>query len=203
MSIDDEARNPDDEIDRALASLTDASPSAALKANVMRRVAGGRSAARSGRASGLRSSWRVALVSAAVVLLALATWLLPPWTRRTAPTGGHAVARDIALPAPHDNSAGRAEGSRVETAVRAARRARPSSAKRGTVQPVEDVTSITPVELSPIADAVPVTMTPLTTNPIEIPPIEIRPLDGPPGEGSQPAGEKPDKTQPGGPGAVR
>ena len=84
----------DDDLDRALGSLTDASPSPGLRANVMRRIADEADPA----SAGFR--WRLALASAAVILIAASVWLAvrpgpAPQTVATR-TGSH----DITLPPP-------------------------------------------------------------------------------------------------------
>jgi hypothetical protein len=106
-------RIADDDLDRALGSLTDASPSPGLRANVMQRIEEGRGSEvrspevrrpwdpaslrlRSGQAAGFR--WRLALASAAVILIAASVWLAvrsgPAPQTATTRTGLH----DVTLP---------------------------------------------------------------------------------------------------------
>jgi hypothetical protein len=97
----------DVELDRALGSLTDASPSPHLHANVMRRIAEGRTAGV--RTSEVRSpkvrnrlpagsGWQLALAGAAVILVAASMWLAlrPGSPQQTATTS--APSHDVTLP---------------------------------------------------------------------------------------------------------
>src|SRR5512138_1788951 len=85
----------DDEIDAALATLTDESPSPALRANVMRRV-------QTEAAAGLRSrrpaagfGWRAAVAAATVLVVAASLWLVvrPAPERQVATTRREPVGR--------------------------------------------------------------------------------------------------------------
>jgi hypothetical protein len=174
----------DDELDRAVASLTDASPSSALQANVMRRIAGTKVAS-------VRPRARLAFAAAAaVVLVAVSTWFAlrpapaPQTARqphaphditvpgRTAQAGQPAViakAMPAAAKAPETN----------RTATARSRRAKPAVTSDVDVdtQPTEDAPAIPPIDMGLIEEPKPVAIAPVTVVPIEIPQIQIQPMD--------------------------
>ncbi len=181
----------DEEIDRAVRSITDISPSAAVKANVMGRVAEARRGASSGvrrPASGVRA-WRLAFAAAAVVLVAVSAWLVMRPVAPTQRTGARAAGLDVTLP---PSSAPSSAGATTQMTVpRAPARSgrdvmshRVSAAATASPRAAAiDEMVITPL-LPPDPVEVPsLTLQPMEVERIEIPPIRIGPVDaGDPGE---------------------
>jgi hypothetical protein len=213
-------------LDRALASLTDASSSPALQANVMRRVAEQHHARAvhllwDPASAGLRSAGlpaRLAFAAAAVVLVAASLWFVlrpasPPQTASSQP-----IPRDIALPAPNTGGGESAAAAQAPPAPEQGRlvggresvRSQPRMLARagmppkpealdeaGETQPVEDAApAVPPIDMPLIPEPSPVAITPVTLRPIDIPDIQIPPMDD---QMNTPVEEGPGKKQPGGP----
>ncbi len=200
----------DDEIDRAVARLTDAWPSPTLRDNVVRAVAHIQAEVRGSevrQAPGLR--WRLALAAAAVILIATAIWL----ARRPAPqpqvAAGRTPGSDIALPVDRSPSPQLPPNvpprSQVETGpVRTARTGLPSdrrgplpagsaSANRwqgasgGAAQAssADDIAIAPLARPDPLGEPNPLHVPPLTLDAIsldrlETPPLQIDPVEGRP-----------------------
>jgi hypothetical protein len=193
----------DRDLDRALASLTDVAPSPRLRANLMQRIAEAKVRGAEGAANA-RAGFRlrIALASTAVFLIAVAAWFALR-SRPVVQIANTPRSHDIALPAPVEAGAGEAQ---VGTTAARSRPRVVSRAPEQALEPVEELPPAVPaIDLPPIPEPTPVTMTPMGVQPIEIPEIEIRPIDEPPGHTSRPFKQDPDKKPPGGrmPGAIR
>jgi len=206
-------RRSDEDLDRAIASLTDASPSPALRANVMRRIADAHPSPTSPA-----SHWRLALAAVAMIVLAVSTWfaLKPAPVHQSAGrlAGPHQAARPspgahgdesvpVAETAPRPEQAretGRsATGrSRLHVFARAAA-SRPVEAPREAAEtpPIDDAAApFSLIQMQPIPDPSPVAFPPVTVQPIDIPLIEIPPVEDR-ADKEPPAAGGADKKQPG------
>jgi hypothetical protein len=232
----------DGDLDRALGSLTDASPSPGLRANVMRRIADEvrksevrRSALRQAQgvvslsnhegrwpihvswkpaSAGFR--WRLALASAAVILIAASVWLAVRSGPAPQTVTTRAGAHDTALPAASNRSPGerpptaaQAAPTPDQTTIRTASGApRPGRSTAAVIrlrhvlgaseaaanEPTEEAApAIAPIELPPIEEPSPVVIAPVVMNPLEIPGIQIPPVDDRADRGNPPAKTDPDK----------
>jgi hypothetical protein len=203
----------DDELDRALASLIDASPSPGLHANVMDRIAEDHVRGPKVRRSELPKSarlvpavrWQVALASAAVILIAAATWLAvrpgpapqrvttgPQRPDMTAPlsprteTPGEQT-RVAVQPAPGRLEDRRVGSQRVSAGL-GARRLPEMTTPDAVADEASDqaVPGIAPLIVLPIEEPAPVAIPPVVVNPIEIPQIQIPPVEDRLDKSSQP-----------------
>lgn len=197
----------DDELDRTLASLTDASPSPAVKANVMRRLRTDRTAPPVRRTwapafAGVRS-WRLGLATAAVVIAAASIWLVlrpapapqsagkqaaPAGTTAPSPPAGAGEAPPAVAqvePAP----GARATVARTASASRSAASRQSHLARDSGIPMIASasarVTLVEEMVIAPAAVPEPIAVAPLTLDPfaverMEIPPLQVGPAD--PGE---------------------
>lgn len=202
----------DDELDRALASLTDASPSSALGATIMRRIAEGAIP----RRAPIRG-WQVAFAGATVILVAAAVWLAvrpgpapqrvttgPQRPDMTAPlsprteTPGEQT-RVAVQPAPGPGEHRRVTSQRASAGL--GTRTLPEMAPPDAVaEEASDqaVSGVPPLIVPPIEKPAPIVIPPVVVNPIEIPQIQIPPVEDRLDKSSQPPASGPEKKQPGG-----
>ncbi len=192
-----------DDIDRALKSLTEVSPSPALRAKIMNRLGEAPAASLHG--------WRLAFLPVALVVIAAAIWIAfrPAPPRPTAQRQAH----DVTLPRdlqrapvgpelPFDSlrtTVERQPNGLAQGAPVGARRAQattdvaPPGAESATsdstaTEPAEEPSSIPPIELPPIQMPPAAVMAPVVVNPIQIPDIQIVPLDDRPDKDRPPPG---------------
>lgn len=204
----------DAEIDAALASLTDVSPSPALGTNVMRRVAHEKSRS---RRSGVGKAevrwapgWRVALAAAGVLVIAAATsWFAlkrAPVDQIATSVHGDSVPRVSQSKSGGEQRSATPTPGPIERPLRSRPTPRASFTTRVSALPASPIdtaasvespsdptAAIPPIAMAPLTDPAPVTMTPVSIPPIEIPEIEIRPIDEPPNSAVGPARQDPNK----------
>jgi hypothetical protein len=203
----------DDELDRAVASLTDASPSPALRATIMRRIAEGAIP----RRAPIRG-WQMALAGATVILAAAAVWLAVRPGQSPQTTAIQRPLRAVTLPpsatvgtTPGEETrvvaqppAGRVEHRRVTSQKASAGLRRPSLPEMTPPNAVVDeasdqaVSGVPPLIVPPIENPAPIVIPPVVVNPIEIPQIQILPVEDRLDKSSQPPATGPEKKQPGG-----